>query len=303
MLVSKKNGWLSSVITICLALAAYWIYHNSGPENKTYTVFYNNVKGLQASSPIMIRGVRVGKIDHITIDTGGKVRVEFHTNNDIILHNGAAAILKSAGVISDKSINIIDGIDSGVIANGSTLPSAIDTASMETEAKVTPYIITAKYLLRSTDSSLRSIKALTSSGIFTAFVIPLSSFQNSMQKYALMSSKLNDKAPDLINKINTASASSKKLSNNTKNLKETASNTATKLQKLGAKNIGQQIDTLCNNINGLSKAIKAADKLASASTNTYNTAIREIDTIHHDIRQTYTSPRSKSILGKSKKKK
>ena len=69
MAKALKKQIISVIITVVVACIVWVTYTGFfAAKQNDYVVYYRDVKGLQPSSPVLVRGMRVGKIKDITIE-------------------------------------------------------------------------------------------------------------------------------------------------------------------------------------------------------------------------------------------
>lgn len=292
-----KKQIISVIITVLAAWAVWGAYKLFfATKQHEYIVYYTDVKGLQASSPVVLHGVRIGKIKDITIEKAGLVKIVLQVQDDVILHKGARAELKSAGLISNKSISIIDGSDGTTLKDGDIIASDTLTAG-NTSAQDTDAI---KNKIYSADSALQYIH--DSSNIIHTTSAGLSTFEKKMGSYAGTSKSLVNQVNNLAPAISSLSSSSKELSNSSKTLPSKTKNIAYQTEKINQSGIKNKVDTLKHNINTLSKAIQDAKSITDNS-KTYNQTTKSIESVNNGAKDNYNHPKGFRLIGKNKKKK
>ncbi|MBI4062907.1 MAG: MCE family protein [Elusimicrobia bacterium] len=84
-------------------------------------VYFDDVSGMAAKSPVKLAGVEIGKIRKITLE-GGKARAELHINRGVVIYKDAMARVASTGIIGTKYLDISSGNPSaGRLENGDAL--------------------------------------------------------------------------------------------------------------------------------------------------------------------------------------
>lgn len=305
MAEEKRTSRVGIIVTIALVVAGIFVYRTfMTPEPNDYVVVYNNVNGLQASSPVMLKGVRIGKIKSIDLEKS-KLKVVLSLEQDIVIKQGAKAMLASAGLLGDKTI-IIENGQGASLPRGSQLWSGIDTTAMETSVQVTPYLVTAKYLLRSADSTLQSFTDLSQAGLLSTFINPLIGFEKNMVKYVSLSEKLNKQGTSIGNSLHNIYTSSNELAASSqqwpKKLDTISQQTASFNQS--AASIDSNLKSLSNNFKSISAAAsgKTVRKYANDKS-TYVDANKSLDSVNTSMKELQQDPPGFSIFGKSKKKK
>lgn len=112
--------WLSRLVTITLVVALVGgvalLIRSAVPETtygggfKTYAVFRDGSK-LQAGSPVVIAGVRIGDITAISLSPNNLARVDMRMQDDIVIRTDAFATRRADSLFGDSYIEIIPGPD------------------------------------------------------------------------------------------------------------------------------------------------------------------------------------------------
>ena len=305
---TKQNGWVSVIAVIVLVVGLY-MYADFRKQSKynTYTTRYNSASGLQPSSPVMIKGVKIGKIKSAEI-SGSEVIVVLQVNKDILLPVDTRAKLTSGGLLSDMSIILMPGSSKAMLADDANIPSILDTSVLPISVRVTPYIEAAKYLLRTSDSTMRDLDLLSSTGLFTAITKPILSAERSMKGYENTSASLDHQLAGIGSKLrsfDTSMASLAHKSNGWKNSFTKADKSAASLAKDSFRKTFNQVASLTKSLSGVAKAASgstAIGKLVNDKT-AYQHTTTSLDTLNRDLAGLQQSPPGFHIFGKSKKKK
>ena len=102
------------------------------------TARFSSVAGLDRKAAVRIAGVRVGKVEAVTLD-GNEAILELSLDPQVKLHEGAWAQITSLGMLGDKYIEILPGdptappLPSGVELGGQTTPTFDDVMRVATE--------------------------------------------------------------------------------------------------------------------------------------------------------------------------
>jgi len=306
---NKKNNTVRTIVTIAIVAAGVFAYNKflrSKPNE--YIAFYTTVKGLQSSSPVMIKGVRVGKIKDVQIQPDGLVKVTLLLHKDMQIPDSTKALLTSSGLLGDKSITLTLANNNRYMEPGDTLVSELDNSEVGASNKVEPIAETIHYLLYSTDTTLRGINVLLQHGLATKFVMPLKSFEKSIKKYEGISADLN-KDNSITNGIAAANKSSGELAakstgwkKNLQSIQQSSKELADKNMQQQLKDIGGNVKKLSASVNNISKEGGSVNKMATDKS-TYTNAAKQLDTANSSMKELKNDPPGFSIFGKSKKKK
>ncbi|MBO7254780.1 MAG: MCE family protein [Paludibacteraceae bacterium] len=147
------------------------------PINKYYAK-YESVEGLVASSPVYVRGYKVGQVNSITYDFSNEIPfvIEFTTEKSLKLPKGTIAEMFDDGLMGGKAIRLVMSKNDEYISDGDTL-SALKVAGLmdflsgqflptlyKTVADVDSTIVNIQQLIASAEikNSLKSIESVTS---------------------------------------------------------------------------------------------------------------------------------------------
>ncbi|MCL2561875.1 MAG: MlaD family protein [Rikenellaceae bacterium] len=123
---------------LLMMVALYWgINFLRGRDifNRTNTYFatYDQVSGIQRSSPIVVRGYRVGVVSGIHFDTRHPDRVvlEFSINSRFHIPENSQARIFSDGLLGGRAVEIVMGNSERMLRNRDTLHSSMDRDLLE----------------------------------------------------------------------------------------------------------------------------------------------------------------------------
>lgn len=124
-------------VTVCLAVLAYMVLrvedlHLFGGEGQRVEVHFDSVVGLDDKAPVRVAGVRVGRVDGISL-AGQRAKVSLLLDVPVALSEGSYASIANAGILGDKYVELVPGpSDAPPLALGSaiegTTPMTFDDA-------------------------------------------------------------------------------------------------------------------------------------------------------------------------------
>lgn len=101
-------------------------------RENTYYAVYDNSDGIEISSPVVIKGFRVGTVQGVRYDIPTrKVVVEFSVENQYPLSVDTRAKIASASLLGSKVIDLQLGMDPQLLADGDTIPSLVEPGLMQ----------------------------------------------------------------------------------------------------------------------------------------------------------------------------
>lgn len=208
-----KTGLLA-IFSIALFIFGYNYLKGSNllESDRIFFAIYPDVEGLDMSSNVTIKGLKVGKVQNITISEDGNLIVRFNVKTDYPFSKNSVAKIYGGNIIGGKNIAIeTEQTMTNLAESGDTLPGVVEEGLMElvnTELGPLRQKIEATFV--SADSLLVSLNDL----------IDLESRQNLQQTFK----NLNETTASL----NYLSENLKKLlEQNQDNLNETFSNLET----------------------------------------------------------------------------
>jgi phospholipid/cholesterol/gamma-HCH transport system substrate-binding protein len=103
---------LAIFLTVCLcgtfALLTVFANFRFG-QNKTYVAEFTDVSGLKTGQFVRIAGVEVGQVKKISINRDATVRVQFATDNSVILTEGNRAAIRYDNLIGGRYLELQEG--------------------------------------------------------------------------------------------------------------------------------------------------------------------------------------------------
>ncbi len=92
-------------------------------SGSTYFAEFTNVSGLKSDDMVRIAGVEVGKIENISFNPDSTVRVEFGTDDTVVLTDGTRAAVRYDNVIGGRYLALEEGTGGlTALPPGSTIP-------------------------------------------------------------------------------------------------------------------------------------------------------------------------------------
>lgn len=112
-------------ITGLLLLVVGWAFLRefSVQQQGHFSIVFNDVAGLTKGSFVRINGLRVGRVDSLTLDTKeNKVLVEARIQlPKVVIPTDSRFIIRTSGYVGDKFLDIILGMSSLTIMDGQTV--------------------------------------------------------------------------------------------------------------------------------------------------------------------------------------
>lgn len=150
-----------AAVTITLLLLGFNFLKGEDVFSTTtdYNVVYQDAMGLQNSSAVLYKGIKVGTVRKVQLreDKAGVV-VQFYVNDKVKLTKGSSAKLITTDLFNTRAIEIALGDDAELLAKNDTLlgeidPGLIDKLSVE----LSPLLNEIKSILSNVDSITTAI--------------------------------------------------------------------------------------------------------------------------------------------------
>lgn len=159
---------IGALVLVTLA-AGFWGFNflkgvNIFGSTRTYYAVYNEVDGLNISSPVSVNGFNVGSVTGIRLipEQPGKILVSFRiSNGDFAFPDDSEARIESASLLGSKRISIVLGSSSNLAQSGDTLNSGIEEGLQASVNKVVlPLKDKVEKLIGTVDSILTPIQGV-----------------------------------------------------------------------------------------------------------------------------------------------
>lgn len=125
-----------------------------------YYAVYDNIDGLESSSPIRVNGLSVGNVSDIYFhpNNTGQIIVEFILNEDLKFPSNSVAKIYNSDIMGTKAVQLVFGTSNHYASAGDTLFSEIeDGLKEEVNKQVLPLKNKAEELISSIDSVMTVI--------------------------------------------------------------------------------------------------------------------------------------------------
>jgi phospholipid/cholesterol/gamma-HCH transport system substrate-binding protein len=187
-----------------------------------YYASYENVGGLVPSSPVYVKGFKVGQVEAVKYDFSKKESfvVKISVSRDIKLPKGAKIELYDEGLMGGKAIQLVYApitASQAMYVPGDTIESQVGIGLMaQVTANLLPKI---ESISTQTDSLIRSVRALVSNKDLTK---SLASIEHTTADLAVSSSQLkkmmSSDVPHILSDVNTVTSDFKQISGNLKKI-------------------------------------------------------------------------------------
>ncbi|QCE33918.1 MCE family protein [Acetobacteraceae bacterium] len=135
-MISKNNGqiFLSALVLLATLLFFSWcwgIKHSSLEKYVSYSATFSSVDGLQVGAPIFSRGIEVGTVKSIHLNSDqDNASVAFLLKKGLLLPKDSSLIL-SKSMMGGSSLELIPGKSQVFLSYGDSLLKTISQPSLE----------------------------------------------------------------------------------------------------------------------------------------------------------------------------
>jgi phospholipid/cholesterol/gamma-HCH transport system substrate-binding protein len=187
-----------------------------------YYAVYENIGGLVPSSPVYIKGFKVGQVEEVKYDFSKQKSfvIKISVSNDIQLPKGTKVELYDDGLMGGKAIQLVYApitASQPFYSSGDTIDSQVAIGLMgQLTAELLPKI---ESISTQTDSLIRSVRVLVDNKDLTK---SLSSIEKTTADLAISSSQLkkmmNNDVPHILSDVNVLTSDFKQISGNLKKI-------------------------------------------------------------------------------------
>ncbi|HTN46292.1 MAG TPA: MlaD family protein [Flavipsychrobacter sp.] len=208
MSLSKEAriGLLVSIAIIVFFAGFYFLKgSNLLSGEHEYYAYYENVQGLQASSPILIKGMQVGRVSDIHLDENGKVKVTLAVKKKMNIPKATVANLISTDLLGTKGISLELSNSSQLAENEETLPSAIEGGIIDAvSAEITPLLQDLRHAVGTLDTLLQGVNGVLDDKAKANLQASLANLDVTTRNFSQLSGKLNGESDRLASVIRNA---------------------------------------------------------------------------------------------------
>lgn len=161
----SKDAIIGLVVIVAVAILVWGVNFLKGfnmlASENVYYAKYNRVDGLKNTSPVTLRGFKIGQVRSINFNntTANYLIVEFSISNEFSLSKNTEARIVSSDIMGTKEIRLIPGESSKILQSLDTLNGSIEGDLKEqVSMQMLPLKRKAENLMSSVDSVLAVIQ-------------------------------------------------------------------------------------------------------------------------------------------------
>ncbi len=115
---------MAAIVLLYLAMAWLSSIHLFAPAEYRYHIQFEDVNGLLTGDPVKLRGVTVGKVDHIQAFVD-HVDVAVAIDQQVQVSDQASAVIQIKELLGGKQIALFPGTSPDILPPGSTIPGQL----------------------------------------------------------------------------------------------------------------------------------------------------------------------------------
>lgn len=248
--VYTKTGILVTAAGVGLYLGINFLKgKNIFKKEVAYTILYDRIDGLNLSSSVEVRGLKIGRVSNISFSGQGysKLAVSVIVSDEMPIPKGSIGRIYSSDLMGTKSIEIILGASDTMLAPGDTIGSEIEgSIGDQVKLQMLPLKRKAEDLMVSMEKALEAVKYVFNEEIGAKLQQSLLTVQVAINGLQTATSNLDTimvESKDKFSKILTNVQSiSKNIDNNNKNITGVLTNLNSITDSLAASNLTQAVN-------------------------------------------------------------
>ncbi|MDR2423347.1 MAG: MlaD family protein [Prevotellaceae bacterium] len=271
-----------------------------------YYAIYENVEGLQTTSSVYIKGLKVGTVSRIEfqLEQGEKFIVELKIKSHYQIPANSTAYIYSSDIMGSKSIKIKLGDSHNYLKSGEQIASGHEGDMFSMFMDDLPSIKDSlKLTLQELDVAFKNINRLFSNENINNISSGLSALEKTLQNVAQISSALNNSKSSIVALLKNVEAISDNLKQNTNNINNIITNFSDLSDSLKLLNLTQIASHLEGVIAKIDAGEGTAGKLVNSDElhNTLSKAVSSLDSLLTDVRKRPKRYVNISIFGRKEK--
>lgn len=246
---------LMVAISVLIFFAGFYYLKGSSlvSGQKTYYSFFDNVQGLTPSSFVVVKGVNVGKIKSIELNTdelgNPTIKVAMAVDKNIQIPEGTVAKIISTDLLGAKVMGLELGTRSEQIADGGTIPGEVVSGLMDNvSSEITPLLKNVRSVVTSLDTVVNNVLNPASQ---KQLANAIASLEATMKNFESLSKKLNAEGDALAGVINNANSITGNLAKSNEKITNILNNAEQLTDKLAAAPIDQTLIKLNKGVDDL----------------------------------------------------
>jgi len=249
----SKDAIIGLVVTGAIIILVWGVNFLKGfnmfSSDQVFYARYERVDGLKKSSPVTLRGYKIGQIKSIGFDgpSADHLLVEFSISDQFQLPKNSVARIESSDIMGTKEIRLIPGTEKSQLQSGDTLSGSIEGDLKEqVSMQMLPLKKKAENLMSSVDSVLTVIQYIFNAKTRENLTKSFGSIEQTFKKLENTSGNLDtivsSQKTHLKNIISNVDSITGNLKQNNKNITNILTNFSSISDSLSATDITQTIN-------------------------------------------------------------
>ncbi|HRO43871.1 MAG TPA: MlaD family protein [Flavipsychrobacter sp.] len=278
-------------------------------ENE-YFVYYDNVQGLQPSSPVQVKGMSVGRVSAISLNGGGRVKVTIAVNKKYKIPQETVASLTSVDLLGTKAISLQLGNSTAIAEDESTLKSNIEGGIIDAlSVEITPLLRDMRHAVGTLDSVLVSVNGVLDVSSRENLRSSIANLDATMANFSQLSSRLNAESAQLQGVIRNANSITSNLADNNERITRIINNAATVTDQLSEAQIDKtmkEFQTAASNLTAVLNKVNSKEGSLGLLVNdphmynNLNASLSTLNSLMGDIQAHPTRYINLTIFGRKK---
>ncbi|PZF73298.1 MlaD family protein [Taibaiella soli] len=211
-------------------------------ENNFYAD-YDNVQGLTPSAVVQIKGVNVGKVTDINLDS--KVRVTLAIDKKVHIPVGTKAELISLDLLGTKAIRLDLTNSSEYAKNGDVLPAAVESGIIDNiSSEISPLVTDVRATVAMLDSVLTGINGIVNKQTQENIAGSIASLNETMHHFSSLSNRLDKESEQIAGIVDNANSITTNLKDNNEHISNILKNAEATTDQLSKAPIEQTVKNL-----------------------------------------------------------
>jgi len=297
----------TAILVISSILLFFWGYSflkgkNLFDTNKKLYVVYENVAGLESSAPVTLNGLKIGKVNSISINPDGKLLVELQISTDFPISKSSIAEIYDSGLVGGRQISInLNLEDKSEAASGDYLKASSKLGLTDALAvQIEPLKDKIEKLLENANILFENVNDILDEKAKANLQNTISELNSTMTEFSGASKNLNQ----------LLATNKSKLDHTFTSLDKTVSNFEVISDSLANANLGKTVKNLEKTLANVDKLLADMEqgngtmgKLMKdeAMYNNFTKASSELELLLQDLRLNPTRYINVSVFGKKNK--
>ncbi|MDR2564175.1 MAG: MlaD family protein [Prevotellaceae bacterium] len=248
-----------------------------GKTNSFYAI-YENVEGLQSSSQVFVKGMKVGVVRAIKLNQKTeKFVVELQVKSDYHIPKNSVARIYSADIMGNKAIRIVLGDDESMLKNKDQINTAVDVDMISAFTDELPVIKDRiNRVLLEADSALENVNRLLDEKNRRNISEGIAHFSSMMGNLESLSGSLNKSRKNITNTLSNLETITSDFSKNGNNISRILANVSDLSDSLKTMQIAGTVNELKTTLNKLNEGTGTLSKLMNDDA-LYKSLVKSLD--------------------------